>query len=85
VVTAFALFAVIAFAVRLSLFAPAPSGRGQMVSLQSLRIARGGFWPLRVGRVVPAAPKIALVLLWGEGLMSGAAGWIVFAVVLTGL
>jgi len=85
VVTAFALFAVIAFAVRLSLFAPATIGRGQMVSLQSMSIARGGFWPLLVGLVVTAAPKIALVLLWGAGLLSGTAGWIVFGVVLTGL
>jgi len=85
VVTAFALFAVIAFAVRLSLFAPATIGRGQMVSLQSMSIARGGFWSLLVGLVVTAAPKIALVLLWGAGLMSGTAGWTVFAVVLTGL
>ena len=85
VVTAFALFAVIAFAVRLSLFAPATIGRGQMVSLQSMSIARGGFWPLLVGLVVTAAPKIALVLLWGAGLLSGTAGWIVFAVVLTAL
>lgn len=85
VVTAFALFAVIAFAVRLSLFAPATIGRGQMVSLQSMSIARGGFWPLLVGLVVTAAPKIALVLLWGAGLLSGTAGWIVFAVVLTGV
>ena len=85
VVTAFALFAVIAFAVRLSLFAPATIGRGQMVSLQSMSIARGGFWSLLVGLVVTAALKIALVLLWGAGLMSGTAGWIVFAVVLTAL
>jgi hypothetical protein len=56
-----------------------------MVSLQSMSIARGGFWPLLVGLVVTAAPKIALVLLWGAGLLSGTAGWIVFAVVLTAL
>lgn len=84
-VTAFALFAVVAFSVRLSLFAPATIGRGQMVSLQSMSIARGAFWPLLVGLVVTAAPKIALVLLWGVGLLSGTAGWIVFAVVLAGV
>ena len=84
-VTAFALFAVVAFSVRLSLFAPATIGRGHMVSLQSMSIARGAFWPLLVGLVVMSAPKIGLVLLWGAGLLSGTAGWIVFAVVLTGL
>ena len=84
-VTAFALFAVVAFSVRLSLFAPATIGRGQMVSLQSMSIARGAFWPLLVGLIVMAAPKIGLVLLWGAGLLSGTAGWVVFAVVLTGL
>ena len=84
-VTAFALFAVVAFSVRLSLFAPATIGRRHMVSLQSMSIARGAFWPLLVGLIVTAAPKIGLVLLWGAGLLSGTAGWIVFAVVLTGL
>ena len=84
-VTVFALFAVLAFTVRLSLFAPATIGRGHMVSLQSMSIARGAFWPLLVGLVVTAAPKIALVLLWGVGVLSGTAGWIVFAVVLVGV
>lgn len=84
-VTAFALFAVVAFTVRLSLFAPATIGRGHMVSLQSMSIARGAFWPLLVGLIVTSAPKIGLVLLWGAGLLSGTAGWVVFEVVLTGL
>lgn len=84
-VTTFALFAVLAFTVRLSLFAPATVGRGHMVSLQSMSIARVGFWPLLVGLIVTAAPKIGLVLLWGAGLLSGTAGWIVFAVVLASL
>ena len=84
-VTAFALLAVVAFSVRLSLLAPATIGHGHMVSLQSMSIARGAFWPLLVGLIVISAPKIGLVLLWGAGLLSGTAGWIVFAVVLTGL
>lgn len=84
-VTAVALFAVVAFSVRLSLFAPATIARGQMVSLQSMTLARGAFWPLLLGLIATAAPKIGLVLLWGAGLLSGTAGWVVFAVVLTGL
>ncbi|MFN3878735.1 MAG: hypothetical protein ACK4MH_10200 [Brevundimonas sp.] len=84
-VTVFALFAVVAFTVRLSLFAPATIGRGHMVSLQSMSIARGAFWPLLVGLIVMSAPKIGLVLLWGAGLLSGTAGWVVFAVVLAGV
>ncbi|GAW40340.1 hypothetical protein SH203_00737 [Brevundimonas sp. SH203] len=84
-VTAFALFAVAAFSVRLSLFAPATIGRGQMVSLQSMTLARGAFGPLLVGLIVTSAPKIGLVLLWGAGLLSGTSGWVICAVVLTGL
>jgi hypothetical protein len=84
-VTAFALFAVLAFTVRLSLFAPATVGRSHMVSLNSMSIARGAFWPLLVGLIVTAAPKIALVMAWGAGLLSGTTGWIVFAVVLTAI
>ena len=82
-VTAFALFAVVAFSVRLSLFVSATIGRGHMVSLQSMSIARGAFWPLLAGLMLTAAPKIGLVLLWGAGMLSGTAGWIMFAVVLT--
>lgn len=84
-VTTFALFAVVALSARLSLFAPATVGRGYMVSLQSMSIARGAFWPLLVGLIVTGAPKIGLVLLWGAGLLSGVAGWVVFVVVLTAI
>ena len=85
VVTAFALFAVVAFSVRLSLFAPATLGRGHLVSLHSMAIARGAFWPLLIGLTLTAAPKIALVLLCGAGLLSGTVGWVISAIVLTGL
>lgn len=81
-VTAFALFAVVAFTVRLSLFVPATIGRGQMVSLQSMTLARGAFWPLLVGLIVTGAPQIGLVLLWAAGLLSGRAGLVVFVTVL---
>ncbi len=84
-VTAFALFAVVAFSVRLSLFAPATVGRGHMMSLNSMTIARGAFWSLLAGLIVTGAPKIGLVLLWGAGLLSGMAGWVVFVVVLTAI
>lgn len=81
-VTAFALFAVVAFTVRLSLFVPATIGRGQMVSLQSMTLARGAFWPLLVGLIVTGAPQIGLVLLWAAGLLSGRVVWVVFVTVL---
>jgi hypothetical protein len=85
VVTAFALFAVLAFTVRLSLFAPATVGRGHMMSLNSMGIVRGAFWPLLSGLIMTAAPKIALLLAWGAGLLSGTAGWVVSALMLTAI
>ena len=80
--TVFALFAVVAFAVRLSLFAPATVGRGHVVSLHSMTIARGAFWPLLAGLIVTGAPKVGLVLAWGAGLLSGDLGWVVWTAVL---
>lgn len=47
--------------VRLSLFAPATLGRGHMVSLNSMGIAYGSFWPLLAGLVVTAAPGLVLI------------------------
>lgn len=59
--------------VRLSLFAPATIGRRQMVSLNSLLIATGSFWPLLAGLVVTAAPAILLAVVIGTGLVGGVA------------
>ena len=81
-VTAFALFAVVAFSVRLSLFAPATIGRGHMVSLQSMSIARGALWPLMIGQAITAIPPLVLTVLSAVGLLSRTSGWIVGAVVL---
>jgi hypothetical protein len=71
--------------VRLSLFVPATLGRRQMVSLNSMGIAYGSFWPLLTGLVVTALPKIVLLSLIGTGVLSGVAGsvaWIVGLVAL---
>lgn len=83
--TGFALFAVVAMIARLSLFAPATVGRGQMTSLNAIGVVRGRFWPFLTGLVVTAAPKLGLLILSSAGLLSGAAGWVVWAVVLNGL
>lgn len=83
VVTLLALFGVLVMVVRLSLFAPATLGRGHMVSLNSMGIAQGSFWPLLGGLVVVGLPKALLLVLTGGGLLSGPVGWIVWAGVLT--
>lgn len=85
VVTLLALYAVLVLVVRLSLFAPATLGRGHMVSLNSMGIAQGSFWPLLGGLIVVGAPKIGLVLLTGSGLLQGGLAWIVWVVVLVAL
>jgi hypothetical protein len=85
VVTLLALYGVLVMIVRLSLFAPATLGRGHMVSLNSMGIAQGSFWPLLGGLIVVGLPKLALLVLTGGGLLSGPIGWIVWAVVLIGL
>ena len=71
--------------VRLSLFVPATLGRRQMVSLNSMGIAYGSFWPLLAGLIVTALPKIILLVLIGAGLMGGRVGQIVWMVALVGL
>ncbi|MBU1271406.1 MAG: hypothetical protein KJ728_00085 [Alphaproteobacteria bacterium] len=85
VVTVFAFYGVLVMVVRLSLFAPATLGRGHMVSLNSMGIAQGSFWPLLGGLLVVGLPKFVLLVLTGGGLLSGLLGWTVWAVVLSGL
>lgn len=84
-ITAAALYAVVALAARLALFVPATAAEGRIVSLQVMGLTKRGFWPLLGGLIVTAAPKLALVLGWGLGVLRGEAGWIVWAVVLNGL
>lgn len=84
-VTVAALYAVIALAARLSLFVPATAAEGRIVSLQAMGLTKTGFWPLLGGLIVTAAPKLALVLGWGLGVLRGDTGWIVWAVVLNGV
>jgi hypothetical protein len=85
VVTLLALYGVLVMVVRLSLFAPATLGRGHMVSLNSMGIAQGSFWPLLGGLVVVGLPKVVLLVLAAGGMLSGGVGWAVWAVVLCGL
>lgn len=82
VLTVGVLFAVAALIVRLSLFAAATVGRGHMVSLNSMALTRDGFWPLFAGLILVAVPKFLLIGLWSTGVLTGAVGWVVWAVVL---
>lgn len=84
-VTLLALYGLLVMVVRLSLFAPATLGRGHMVSLNSMGVAQGSFWPLLGGLVVVGLPKVGLLVLAGGGMLSGGGGWTVSAVVLCGL
>jgi hypothetical protein len=70
------------FAVRLSLFAQASLGRGRVISLNTLGVAEGSFWPLLALLVVVGLPKIALLGLSAQGVLTGAAGQIVWVLVL---
>lgn len=85
VMTAFCIFAIVALTARLLLFAPATVARGHMISLNSMALTRGIFWPFLAGLIVTAAPKVGLLILTGAGLLPGAAGWMVWVVVLIGL
>jgi hypothetical protein len=85
VVTLLALYAVLVLVVRLSLFASATLGRGHMVSLNSMGIAQGSFWPLLGGLIVVGLPKIVLIVLTTAGLLHGGLAWVVWVVVLVGL
>jgi hypothetical protein len=72
-------------AVRLSLFAPATIGRRQMVSLNSITIARGSFWALLAGLVVTACPAILLALVVGTDLLRPAVAHAAVVIVLIGI
>ena len=71
--------------VRLSLFVPATLGRRQMVSLNSMGIAYGSFWPLLAGLIATALPKIGLLTLIGAGMLAGRTGELVWVLGLVGL
>ncbi|MBJ7418642.1 MAG: hypothetical protein JHC88_24845 [Niveispirillum sp.] len=56
-----ALLIPLLFVVRLSLFVPATMGRKQMVSLNSMGIVYGSFWPLLAGLIITALPMAGLL------------------------
>ncbi|MDP3405514.1 MAG: hypothetical protein Q8S03_12540 [Brevundimonas sp.] len=57
-------------AVRLSLFVPATLGRNQMVSLNSMGIAYGSYWPLLAGLILTVLPMAALLALIGTAALA---------------
>lgn len=81
-VAAIAIGVPLLFAVRLSLFAQASLGRGRVISLNTLGVAEGSLWPLFALLLVVALPKIALMVLSAQGVLSGAAGQVVWVLVL---
>jgi hypothetical protein len=56
-----------------------------MVSLNSMGVAEGSFWPLLGGLIVVGLPKLVLIGLSAAGLLSGAARDVASALVLSGL
>lgn len=59
------------FVIRLGLFSPATVGRGHAVSLNTLGIAQGSFWPLALLFALIAMAVIALVALQVTGHVAG--------------
>ena len=84
-VVAGALIIPLVLAVRLSLFAHATLGRRQMVSLNSMGIAYGSFWPLLAGLIMTGLPKIILIALIGGGVLTGTAATVAWVVGLVGV
>lgn len=56
--------------VRLTLFVPATLGRNQMVSLNSMGIAYGSYWPLLAGLIITALPMAGLLALVGTAALA---------------
>ena len=70
------------FAVRLSLFAQASLGRRRVISLNTLGIAEGSFWPLLALLLIAGLPKIILMALSAQGVLAGASAQAAWAAVL---
>lgn len=54
--------------VRLALFSQATAGRGHAVSLNTMGVAHGSFWPLMGLLLVAAAPALGLVVAGASGV-----------------
>lgn len=72
-------------AVRLSLFAPATVGRGQMISLTATPLTNGNILPLLAGCLVCKAPSILWLVLVVSGVLTGPAAIVVGIVLVAGL
>ena len=67
------LGAPVLFAVRLSLYAPATVGRGQMISLTATGLTNRAILPLLAGLIACAAPGLIWLGLVATGVLSGKA------------
>ena len=81
-VTGVALAVPLLLFVRLSLFAQATLGRGHAVSLNTMGIVHGSFWPLLAGIMITELPKLVLAVVGLAGLLRGDALWMVWVVML---
>jgi hypothetical protein len=75
-----ALLILLLFGVRLSLFIPATLGRNQMVSLNSMGIAYGSYWPLLAGLIITALPIAGLVALVRTAALAAPVGPVILVV-----
>lgn len=72
----------IIFVVRLSLFAQATVGRGQMISLQATGLTNGSMAPLFVGLVLIETPKLLWAALVLGGVLHGRTAVLIWVLVL---
>jgi len=77
VVGALTVWVPLIFVIRLGLFSQATVGRGHAVSLNTLGIAQGSFWPLALLFALIAAAVVALVALQVSAGVAGRIAWTV--------
>ena len=75
-----ALLIPLLFVVRLSLFVPATMGRKQMVSLNSMGIVYGSYWPLLAGLIITVLPMAGLVAFVRSAALAATLGPVILIV-----
>ena len=75
-----ALLILLLFVVRLSLFVPATMGRNQVVSLNSMGIVYGSYWPLLAGLIITVLPMAGLVAFVRTAALAATLGPVILIV-----
>lgn len=75
-----ALLILLLFVVRLSLFVPATLGRNQMVSLNSMGIVYGSYWPLLAGLIITVLPMAGLLVFVRTGAVAASVSPVILIV-----